>query len=292
MGVLHMKMKVWNIQFDPAGLRFTLNTNSDWVSEYFQREYQHLLVDRPGETSMTLIVKETAEEGMSYRCTFPDGSISDTVNLSTVMVWLNRAIKKAFHFEAWWPFHSGAVIDPQGRCVLICGHSGSGKTTLCVYLAQHGWHCLTDDLVWFQKAGKSIRPMPVAFNIREDVVRTSVIAPAISPFWFPDIDGNRRWIYPNCAPSKDEKGLRPSAIILLTFHRSCGAEFWRMPTNESLKAILTNAYSASDMPLNLAMSAGLVKQIPVYQLWYPDCNSGMEKIEKILDSQPTGGGNL
>lgn len=287
-----MEIKVWTIQFAPAGLRFTLNTNNEWISEYFQREYQHLLVDRPGDKSMTLVVKETAEEGRLYSCTFPDGSISDTVNLSTVMVWLNRAIKKAFHFEAWWPFHSGAVIDPQGRCVLICGHSGSGKTTLCVYLAQHGWHCLTDDLVWFQKAGKSIRPMPVAFNIREDVVRTSVIAPAISPFWFPDIDGNRRWIYPNRAPSEDEKELHPAAIILPTFRRSHGAKSQRMPTNEALKAILTNAYSASDMPLNLTMSARLVKQVPVYQLCYPECHSGMEEIEKILNGQATGGKKL
>ena len=241
---------------------------------------------------MTLVVKETAEEGRSYNCTFPDGSISDTTDLSTVMAWLNRAIKKAFRFGDWWPFHSGAVIDSEGRCVLLCGHSGSGKTTLCVYLAQHGWHCLTDDLVWFQTSGESIWPMPVAFNIRDDVVRTSVVAQAASPFWFPDIDGNRRWIYPNRASSEDEKELRPAAIILPTFRRSRGAESWRMPTNEALKAILTNAYSASDMPLNLAMSARLVKRVPVYQLWYSECSSGMEKIERILNSQPTGGGNL
>ena len=113
-----MEMKIWTIQFAPAGLRFTLNTDSEWISEYFQREYQHLLVDRPGDTtSMTLVVKETAEEGRSYNCTFPDGSISDTADVSTVMAWLNRAIQKAFRFGAWWPFHSGAVIDPQGRCV-------------------------------------------------------------------------------------------------------------------------------------------------------------------------------
>ena len=284
-----MEMKIWTIQFAPAGLRFTLNTDSEWISEYFQREYQHLLVDRPGDTtSMTLVVKETAEEGGSYNCTFPDGSISDTADLSTVMAWLNRAIKKAFRFGAWWPFHSGAVIDPQGRCVLLCGHSGSGKTTLCVYLAQHGWQCLTDDLVWFQKGGESIQPMPVSFNIRDDVVRSSVVTQSASPFWFPDIDGNRRWIYPNRFLSGGEKDLRPVAIFLPTFCRGREAESRRMSTNEALKATLTNAYSSSDMPLNLAMSAKLVKQVPVYQLWYPECSVGMKEIVKNLDSQPIG----
>ena len=284
-----MEKKAWTIQFVPAGLRFTLNTDSEWIGEYFQREYQHLLVDTQGNTSMTLVIKETAEGGISYNCTLMDGSISDTADLSTVMIWLNRAIKKAFHFGTWWPFHSGVVIDPQDRCVLLCGHSGSGKTTLCVYLAQHGWRCLTDDLVWFQNAGGSIQPMPVAFNVRDDVVRASIIAQTDSPFWFPDIDGNRRWIYPNFAPSEDKKELHPMAIILLTFCHSHEAEFWHMPTNEALKAILTNAYSASDMPLNLKMSARLVKQIPVYQLWYPECSSGMEKIRIILNNQSIGG---
>lgn len=280
-----MEMKAWTIQFAPAGLWFTLNTNSEWISEYFQREYHHLLVDRPGTASMTLNVKETANGERSYCFTFTDGSVSDTTDLSTVMAWLNRAIKNAFCFGAWWPFHSGVVIAPQGRCVLLCGHSGSGKTTLCVYLAQHGWRCLTDDLVWFHKAEEAIQPMPVAFNIRDDVVRTAVVAQANSPFWFPDIDGNRRWIYPNCFSSESVKKIYPKAIILLNFRPNYGAELWRMTTNEALKVILTNSYSATDMQLNLTMSVRLVKQIPVYQLWYPECNAGMAEIENLLNNQ-------
>ncbi len=284
-------MEAWTIQFEPAGLSFTLHTNSEWIGEYFRREYQHLLVNEPGHTHMSLEKKEAAEEGSSYQCTFPNGSISVTSDLSTVLVWLNRNIKKAFQFTDWWPFHSGAVLDSQGRCVLLCGHSGSGKTTLCVFLEQCGWQCLTDDLIWFHK-GSSIRPMPVSFNIRDDVVADNIVSPAAFPFWFPDIDGKRRWIYPNGFSPYNGKEICPSAIFMLTFYNGRKAETRRMSASEALQAVLTNAYSSSNMSLNLEMSAKLVKQVPIFRLWYPNCGCGMDEIEKILDGLMTGGENI
>ena len=279
-----MDKRAWTIQFEPANLLFTLNTNSEWISEFFQREYKHLLVDKQGNIVMYLIEKKITEKRILYCCTFPDGSISDTDDLATAMIWINRTIKDSFCPDTWWPFHSGAVVNSRGQCVLLCGKSGSGKTTLCVYLLQHGWQCLTDDLVWFQREKKEMVPMPVSYNIREDVIRNSIVEKSVSSFSFPDINGASRWIYPNSLFPNDRKKMYPKAIILLNFCLDCKAKFQRMGTSEALKAILLNSYSSSDMALNFAMSVQLVKQIPVYQLWYSECKCGMEEIENILDS--------
>lgn len=277
-------MEVHSIYFEPAGLRFTLITNSKWLSQYFVREYHNLLTAVTWLNCMTIVEKEVKGGKRLYKCRLTDDTECDTDNLSVVIVWLNKEIKKSYCFEEWWPFHSGMVIDSSGKSVLLCGHSGSGKTTMCVYLAQNGWTCVTDDLVWFDREGKLLCPMPVSFNIRDDVINKVLNDQKYSLYWFPDVNGNGRWIYPNQLDEYGEKIWRPTMIVLLLFRNNQKAEIRRMLTNESLETVLMNGYSSLNIPLNLDMSTKIVRQVPVYQLWYSDCRSGTAMIQRVLDT--------
>lgn len=46
----------------------------------------------------------------------------------------------------YFPLHSGALVTPKGKTVLLCGNSFKGKTTLCLAGLTAGWSILSDDM--------------------------------------------------------------------------------------------------------------------------------------------------
>ena len=64
--------------------------------------------------------------------------------------------------------HAGAVIDPGGRGVVICGHSGSGKTSLVISAILHGWDWLSDELLCFRDSNPfRVEGFRRNFNLKE-----------------------------------------------------------------------------------------------------------------------------
>ena len=192
-----MDSKTWTIQYLPAGLSFSLTTNSQEIERFFILEYGRLLVHSAGSVNLTITESRSKAEIPTFICVFPNGSMAETEELSTALYWLINTIKKECKANDWWPFHGGLVMNKDSRTAIICGSTGAGKTTLCVYMAQHGWRCFGDDLIWVNKCDMHISPMPLGFNVRDDVIKKNYISKATSSMCIPSISGEVRWVLPN-----------------------------------------------------------------------------------------------
>lgn len=67
-----------------------------------------------------------------------------------------------------------AVLERDGRALLLPAPSGSGKSTLCAALAFSGWRLLSDELALVEPARGELLPMPRPVSLKNasiDVVR-------------------------------------------------------------------------------------------------------------------------
>jgi hypothetical protein len=64
------------------------------------------------------------------------------------------------------PLHAGAVVDPDGNAVIVCGASGSGKSTLVRALLARGLSYLSEEYVALVGGGRC-RGLARALNIED-----------------------------------------------------------------------------------------------------------------------------
>ena len=88
---------------------------------------------------------------------------------------VNYAISTALRRSGLFELHSGAVVNPNQRGVLIAGPSGSGKSTLTLQLVANGWRYLTDDVLFLKPDNGSLKAYPLrrTFAVTESTVEAS-----------------------------------------------------------------------------------------------------------------------
>ena len=63
-----------------------------------------------------------------------------------------------------------AVLEKNGKAIIITAPSGSGKSTLCSYLAAKGWRLLSDELTLVDLDSGNIIPIARPFNLKNDSI--------------------------------------------------------------------------------------------------------------------------
>jgi HprK-related kinase A len=84
---------------------------------------------------------------------------------------LNWAITA--HCQHWLTVHS-AVVERNGRALLLPAPPGSGKSTLCAALVARGWRLLSDELAVIDLDRRVIVPLPRPISLKNrsiDVIR-------------------------------------------------------------------------------------------------------------------------
>lgn len=77
------------------------------------------------------------------------------------------------HCHSWLTIHS-AVLEKNGRAVLLPAPPGSGKSTLCAALMLHGWRLLSDEMALLDPVTGLVTPAPRPVSLKNasiDVIR-------------------------------------------------------------------------------------------------------------------------
>jgi HprK-related kinase A len=73
------------------------------------------------------------------------------------------------HCHNWITIHS-AVLEKNGRAVILPAPPGSGKSTLCAALMLHGWRLLSDEMTLLDPKTGLVTPAPRAVSLKNESI--------------------------------------------------------------------------------------------------------------------------
>jgi hypothetical protein len=126
----------------------------------------------PGMPARYTVVDLGRRQDRRYRLLYGDGDtpMISSDNPGDVLKHLfwnvnSEAIRRTGDFLL---IHSGAVVSPSGKAVLIPGRSGSGKSTLTAGLVRAGFDYLSDEAAAIDPVTRRLYPYPKALTLKEN----------------------------------------------------------------------------------------------------------------------------
>lgn len=67
-------------------------------------------------------------------------------------------------------FHA-AIIEKEGRAILMPGVPGAGKSTFCTALVQNGWSLMSDELALLGVPDGKVHPLPKPISLKNESIK-------------------------------------------------------------------------------------------------------------------------
>lgn len=184
----------------------------------------------------------------------------------------------------------GAVLEREGRTLILPGVAKSGKTTLTALLAAEGWKFYSDELVVLDTSTEGVFPSPLPMSIKPGSVD-------VLQDYYPWLKGEKIWdradgqqvryIVPpqSSLPDSLDKQVQPSVFIFPQYTPEGGTRLEKMSEVEALQRLA--ATGSSNRPLraeDVQAMISLVERCPVFFLKFDDAAEATELIKVAVDS--------
>lgn len=182
--------------------------------------------------------------------------------------------------------HAGALVSPQSKVAVICGHSGAGKTSLTLSGILRGWDWLSDELLCFRQDDPFFAEgCKRNFNLKE--ISFSAF-PATS-----GLSGNRelslannnrkiRFFNPGLLPGgRFSEGGRISAIIFPEYKEIGKPEAAPISGPALVEKLFPEL--RTNHQRSITWMAQVARKIPAFTVRYKQPNSAMDCVASLLE---------
>lgn len=150
------------------------------------------------------------------------------------------------HCHQYLTLHA-AVLERNGRALILPAPPGSGKSTLCAALATRGWRLLSDELTLIDPASGRVQPLPRPVSLKNqsiDVIRAFAPDAVFNPPVFDTIKGTVAHMRApaNALRRSDERAL-PGWIVLPQYIADSPARLSPLSRARGLMALIQNAFN-------------------------------------------------
>jgi HprK-related kinase A len=183
-----------------------------------------------------------------------------------------------------------AVVERQGRALIVSGESGAGKSTLCAALVLDGWRLLSDEFALIDPERGTLSPLPRPVSLKNasiDIIRQRGGRDVVYGPEGIDIE-EARFVHMKPPPSSVRRASEPAVPRVVIFPR------WRPGAPTSLMRV-----RKADVLLRLADQsfnynylgvrgfnaiADLARRVDGYELEYSDLDDVLPRLAGLCDA--------
>lgn len=176
-----------------------------------------------------------------------------------VMHFLPMPLAHAFPMFEWmmnWCISSrahryliihAAVLERNGKALILPAPPGSGKSTLCALLVDAGWRLLSDELALIDVDNGQIVPAPRPISLKNnsiDVVRARVPGAVMSPAVHDTVKGTvAHWNAPSDSVARAGERVKPAWVVYPRYEAGAALELIPEPRARSMIELADNAFN-------------------------------------------------
>lgn len=176
------------------------------------------------------------------------------------------------HCHQYVALHA-AVLEREGRALVLPAPSGSGKSTLCAGLAFRGWRLLSDELTVIDPQRWLILPVPRPISLKNASI--GIIREFVPQVRFSEVvDDTTKGSVAHCRPAPEavaraEEPARPGWLVVPRYEPGAAPRLEPLPKARALMAAVDSAFNFNiQRRRGFEVLSRLVTQSDCYQFTY------------------------
>jgi HprK-related kinase A len=179
-----------------------------------------------------------------------------------------------------------AVLERDGRGLILPAPSSSGKSTLCAALSWRGWRLLSDEMAIFDISNGRLRPNPRPVSLKNkavDVIRSFDPRAQMSRIYTGTPKGNIGYMRPPPeAVARASETAIPSLVVSPNYVEDSTASLVRLERVRGFELLTDNAVNYSSMLKNgFDILTDIVERCGIYRITYSDLDAAIELIDRL-----------
>lgn len=147
----------------------------------------------------------------------------------------------------------GAVIERNGRALILPAPPGSGKSTLCAALVSRGWRLLSDELTLIQLDELRVVPMCRPLSLKNESLQIIQDFEPGTTFGAPAHDTSKGTVGHMRAPAssvqRGQESAIPAWVVFPQYQAGAAAQMTAIPKPEAFMRIAENTFNYSMLGL-------------------------------------------
>ncbi len=290
--VLAQRLRGGGIHLDTGA--FTTHLQIDiqsLVDEFVQMYAEYPLVEPPGIDDFhvriaapSLLRRFLRPQAMSW---VDHEQLIEPLPMDQALPCLESALNMGVAYSDMAPLvvHS-AVLERDGRALVMPAPSGSGKSTLCAALAWRGWRLLSDEITVFCfETGRLLpNPRPVSLKNRSmEVMRAFEPRACFSRVYQATSKGDIAYMQaPPEAVARAHESAGPGLLVAPVFRQGAPVSIRKMDRKEGFRWLTDNAVNyASMLQHGFDTVTKFIEQSGLYALTYSKLDEAIAAIDHL-----------
>lgn len=183
-----------------------------------------------------------------------------------------------------------AVLERNGRALVMPAPSGSGKSTLCAALLFCGWRLLSDELALIDPATGHLQPMPRAVSLKNASIEVlqAFAGPALQfgSVVHDTVKGRvGHFAPPRASVLRAEETVLPAWIVFPRFESGAPSVMTPLSRGQTLMRLIENAFNYNvHGAAGFQTLADLVQASRCAQYHYSDLAQAMRDFERLAET--------
>ena len=183
-----------------------------------------------------------------------------------------------------------AVLEKNGKAVILPGVPGAGKSTLCAALSLNGWRLLSDEFALFSLSEKHLTPIPRPVSLKNesvDIIRNLKGETVFGPL----VENTHKGTIALMKPITDyveasQQTVKPAWVILPEFKPGSTTELTTLMKGKGFMEVKKNCFNYDVLGHRGFKSLGeLIKQCDCYNFSYSNLDEALRTFDELAFEQ-------